>query len=374
MRAKRLDQSVFDALAARSGSSLASVMIPTHRKGREIAQDQIRLKNGLSEIDDHLADLGWKPRPRRKHLAAATELLDDREFWEHQDAGLAVFIDDDGEIETVSTAGPLDEFSTVMPVFMLRPLAADLNSIRTPVLALTRDEVRLFVATRFSLDPLPDELPSYGDVNWFVDRETQRQQHPDRAGTTRSRHGHEDATRDDEDLARFLREVDDALEGFGPSAELVVLGDDDLAARFANVSSRRTTSPPNSGITAPFTINDVEQRLEGVIEQMEQSRVEEARSDANDSLGVGMGTSKLEEALPAVVSGRVGSIVVDTTADPVWGRFDEASFDVEIHESKQPGDVDLLDRLVVWGRGNGADVVASDSPVDNMDFAATFRY
>lgn len=374
MRAKHLDESVFDDLADRSGSNLISVLIPTHKKGREIAQDQIRLKNGLSEVDDRLADLGWKPRQRRDRLAAAMELLEDREFWEHQDAGLAVFIDDEGQVETVSTTSPLESFTSVMPVFMLRPLVADLNALRIPVLALTRDEVELFVATRFSVDPLPAELPSYDDVNWFVDRETQRQQHPDRAGTDRSRHGHEDATRDDEDLSRFLREVDDALEGFDPDAEMIVLGDDDLAARFANVSDRKTTSPSNSGISAPITSQDVEQRLGGMIEQMEDDRLAEVLSAVSDSLGVEMGSSDLEDALAAVMSGRVGTIVIDTKAAPVWGRFDETSFDAEIHESKQSGDVDLLDRLVVWGGRNGAEIVATDSPVHGRDFAATFRY
>lgn len=374
MRATHLDESVFDDLADRSGSNLISVLIPTHKTGREIAQDQIRLKNGLSEIDDQLADLGWKPRPRRERLAVAMDLLDDREFWEHQDAGLALFIDDDGEVETVSTTSSLDGFATVMPVFMLRPLVGDLNALRIPVLALTRDEVGLFVATRFSFEPLPGELPSYDDVNWFVDRETQRQQHPDRAGTTRSRHGHEDASRDDEDLTRFLREVDDALEDFDSGAKLIVLGDDDLAARFANVSSRETTSPPNSGISTPFTNQDVEQRLEGVIEQMEQTRLDEVLSATSDSLGTGMGTSDLEDALAAAMSGRVETLVIHTLADPVWGRFDESSFDAAIHESKQPGDVDLLDRLVVWASRNGAEIVASDSPVEGKEFAAIFRY
>ena len=374
MRASQLDEATFDDLAARDGQNLISVFIPTHRKGREIAQDQIRLKNELSEVDDRLEELGWKPRQRSERLAEATALLEDGEFWEHQDAGLAVFIDDEGRVQSVSTTRAVPAFSTVMPVFMLRPLAADIHALGVPVLALTKDEVRLFVATRYSVESLPDELPSYDDVNWFVDRETQRQQHPDRAGTTRSRHGHEDATRDDEDLARFLREVDTALEGFDPATPLLVLGDDGLVARFANVSRRETTSPPNSGITAPFSAQEVSDLVTDVIADMERARLETHLDTARDRIGVGMGTSDLEDALPSTMSGRVGQVIIDITAAPVWGRFDQTAFDVEIHDTPAPGDVDLLDRLVVWGRQNGAEVVATDKPVDGMTFVVVHRY
>jgi hypothetical protein len=374
MRASQLDQAAFDDLAARDGQNLISVFIPTHRKGREIAQDQIRFKNELSDLDDRLEQLGWKPRQRSERLAKATVLLEDGEFWEHQDAGLAVFIDDEGQVESVSTTRTVPAFSTVMPVFMLRPLVADIHALSVPVLALTRDEVGLFVATRYSVEALSDELPSYDDVNWFVDREVQRQQHPDRSGTTRSRHGHEDATRDDEDLTRFLREVDTALEGFDPTTPLIVLGDDGLVARFANVSGRETTSPPNSGITAPFSAQEVSELVTDVIAEMEQARLETLLDTARDRLGVGMGTFNLEEALPSAMSGRVGQVIADVTAAPVWGRFDQTAFDTDIHDTPMPGDVDLLDRLVVWGRQNGAEVVATDVPVDGRSFVVVYRY
>lgn len=374
MRATNLDEAIFDDLASRDGQNLISVFIPTHKRGREVSQDQIRFKNALSRVDDRLEELGWKPRQRSERLARATALLDDREFWEHQKAGLGVFIDDDGELAALALTRPVDAFSTVMPVFMLRPLATNIHTLSVPVLALTKDEVQLFAATRFSSEPLPDELPSYDDVNWFVDREVQRQQHPDRAGSDRSRHGHEDAARDDEDLARFLREVDTALEDFHPETPLIVLGDDSLTARFANVSGRETTSPPNSGITAPISSQTVLDLVSDVIADMEQIRLESEMEVARDRLGVGMGTSSLEEALPAVASGRVGKVVVDVAAAPVWGRFDQTAFDVAIHTSMVPGDVDLLDRLVVWGRQSGAEVVPTDSQVDAKSFVAIYRY
>lgn len=374
MRATRLDEAVFDDLAEQSGENLISVFVPTHRAGRVVAQDRIHLKNQLSAADDILSELGWKPRERSERLSNARELLDDVEFWEHQDAGLAVYIDAAGDVTTISSSRDLEASTEVMPVFLLRPLVADIQPINVPVLALTIDEVALFTATETTVERMDVELPSYDDVNWFVDRETQRQQHPGRAGSGSNRHGHEAATRTDEDFARFLREIDSAIKDFESDAPLVVLGDDDLVARFSHHSGKATVSPENSGIGAPFSETQVREMVAGTITAMSQERVDSAVAHAMDQLGMGMGAVNVDEALAAAISGRVGRLVIHRSADPVWGRLDESTLEVDVRDTKRPGDVDLLDRLVVWSRNNGAEIVASESAFDGRAFIVTFRY
>jgi nucleotide-binding universal stress UspA family protein len=251
---------------------------------------------------------------------------------------------------------------------------ADLDSLAAPVLALTKDAVALFTADASGVFPMDVELPSYGDVNWFVDREKQRQQHPDHAGTERSRHGHEPSARADEDLARFLREVDSALSDFETKTPLIVLGDDDVVSRFSNHSERATLSPPNSGITAPFAVDEMHRIVRESLAELEEQRVDAVIAEAVDRLGEGRATAEIEEALPAAVTGRVESIVMQLGSQPVWGRLDRSTLEVEAHDSHQPGDVDLLDRLVVWARDNGASLTSADMPIDSRPFVATFRY
>lgn len=374
MRAKPLDASVFDELASVTGSDLISVLLPTHERGREdVAQDRIRLKNQLATADEILSEMGWKPRQRSERLEKAQALLDDLEFLEHQQAGLAVYIDDEGNALPVSTTRPLETSCLVMPVFMLRPLAAELNRTVLPVLALTKDTVALFVASEFGIEQIPADLPSYQDVNWFVDREKQRQRHPDIAGSDRSRHGHEPSAKRDEDVARFLREIDTAIADFG-EAPLVVLGDDNLVASFADVSDRQTVSPPHSGISAPFASHEIADRVGELIAEIERRETDVATKTAKEHLGVGMATSDVEDAVPAAVSGRVGLVVIDRKTPPLWGRLDQMSLEVETHSERQPGDVDLLDRLVVWARQNGATIVSTETPIEDRSFIATFRY
>lgn len=374
MRARHLDGPLFDEVAGRSGKDLISIFIPTHHKGPEVAQDRIHLKSQLSEAEEGLGALGYKPRERETRLAAAWDLLDDLEFWEHQREGLAVFIDEDGSVNPVSSTSRLSPASMVMSVFMLRPLIADIHAVTAPVLALTKDAVALFSATESDVEQLDVQFPSYDNVNWFVDREKQRQQHPDHVGTERSLHGHEPSARADEDLARFLREIDAALRGLKTETPLIVLGDDHIVARFANHSGRDTVSPENSGVTAPFTIDEIRSRVTETLARMKEQLVTAARSEAVDRLGEGSATADIDDALPAAISGRIGSIVVDRESPPVWGRLDLTTLETQTHESHQPGDVDLLDRLVAWARANGGEVTPVDDPIDGRPFIATYRY
>lgn len=374
MRARRLEQSVFDDLSAESGKDLVSILLPTHKKGRDIAQDRVRLKNQLSAIDDSLADLGWKPRQRSERLASAYDLVEDHEFWEHQEAGLAVYIDDEGNVVPVSTTGSVTTNAWVMPVFMLRPLVAELNGFELPVLALTKAEVSLFRANLTGIEEIPADLHSYDEVNWFVDREKERQQHPDMVGSDRSRHGHEPSAREDEDLARFLRDVDSAISAYKADTPLVVVGDDDMASRFARISERPTLSPSNSGMRAPFSTDEIMEKIEPVITDLAAKREEEAQTAARNQLGMGLAAVEIEDAVPAAVIGRVDRVLVDRTAPPVWGRLDETSLQVQVHQTQEPGDVDLLDRLVIWARENGAEIFSTDAMSDPRLFIATFRY
>jgi hypothetical protein len=374
MRATRVDESVFDELSGTSGADLISVFLPTHKRSREVAQDRIRLKNNLAEVDETLAGLGWKPRQRSDRLANAHDLLDDLEFWEHQESGLAVYVDDEGEVRAIASGRPLSTGTWVMPVFMVRPLAGDLDGLAVPVLALTKDEAALFVADEFGADEIPAELPSYEEVNWFVDREKERQQHPDMVGTQRGRHGHDPSARSDEDLGRFLREVDLAIESIDEETPLVVLGDDDIVGRFANVSRRPTLSSPNSGIRAPFSPTEIAEKVATHVADLGQRRAEEARTTAEEQFAIDMATADIHDAVPAAVGGRVDRVLIDPSAAPVWGRLDDMSMKVELHERQEAGDVDLLDRLVVWARDTGAEILATDSMIEDRPFVATFRY
>ena len=69
-----------------------SLYMPTHRKGREIEQDPIRLKNLLKTADERLRNKGLKQPEIDDMLRPARDLLEHTPFWQHQSDGLALFL------------------------------------------------------------------------------------------------------------------------------------------------------------------------------------------------------------------------------------------------------------------------------------------
>lgn len=375
MKPTRLDDQTFEQLAEARGTRLISLAIPTHVRGRETAQDRIRLKNQLADLDSKLEEAGAKPRERDTQLETARGLLDDVEFWEHQSEQLALYIDDEGGILPIAVTRQSEHRPAVVAgVYHLRHAISELDPLRLQVLVLTENAVRLYNATESDIEEVEADLPSsLEDVNWFVDRETQRQQHPDRAGSSRNRHGHEASTRADEDTARFLRAVRDALPANSPAGPLVVLGDDSLVSKYASISEEPISSPENSGVD-DLSASAIHQMALPALEQHRRETGNEASTEALNQLGVGNATTDLSAGLGDAVSGRIASVVLYADAKPVWGRFDPASLHVETTDNPGLGDVDLVDRLVAEAVATGSEIVLIDSPPDGHDWIAIRRF
>lgn len=359
-------------LASREGEHLISIFIPTEKRGPEIEQNRIRFKNAIATADDMLSDAGLSAGDRELRLESPRALEGERDFWEHQGRGLACYIDDEGNLTLVALhRPPNDQTVVVASRFMLRPLMDELNDTTFDVLALTPDEVRLYRSTPHDTVEVDADLPDFDTVNWFTDREQQRQQHPDRAGSQRNRHGH--APGSDEDLNRFFRAVVEAVGG-EPEEPLLVLGDDDLVARFDHVSDRPTSSPDNSGLSTPLNPDDVHRLVQPLLADKTTESNRKTIEWAEARLGQGEATTDLADAVRQAVSGRIDHVVYHRAAPPVWGTVDPSSLEVSIHDQPEIGDVDLIDRLIVLATGTGARFTPVEGEVAGHPFVAAQRF
>jgi len=369
-----LEPDMFESLRKLTGDSLISIYIPTHANGIEVQQDRIRFKNGVARVDGLLERAGWRPRDREQRLEGASSLTGDQDFWNRQSQGLGVFIDDEAHMIAVGTPGSVPDVSVMSHTFHLRPLVGLIDSVALPVLVLTKGGVRLYRTSTHAIDRADVDLPrSFEDVNWFIDREKQRQQHPDRAGFKRSGHGHEGGSRD-EDLARYLRAVADAVEVPIGNDLLIVLGDDNLTDRFIGLVDHEAVSPANSGVTDPEDVEAIRRLASPIIAARAAERTKEAAESARSSLNTGLAITDLTDGLVAAVNGRVATLVIDAEATPRWGCFDPEEREVSSHEAQQPFSVDLLDRLVVEATATSATVRTHPGPVDGHTFVAIPRY
>jgi len=375
VRPEQFQEEILNRLGGVTGEHLVSIYIPTHEKGPDTGQDPIRLKNHLSEADDQLESSGLKVRERSERLAGAHSLLDDQEFWEHQRRSLAVFIEDDGGTVPVALPIPLEAETWVGPHFHLRPLLRGLEARALPVLVLTKGSVRLYESGRFDISVVDADLPaSFDDVNWFIHREPQRQQHPDRAGSSRNWHGHDPKAKETEDLHRYVRAVSSALPGTIEGRHIVLLGDERAVSAFEEITDQKVMIPPNFGLARTDDIDEVHARAMPVIDQLQRSAQESVLERARSALGKGKATTDLASALEAAAAGAVSELLLRADAEAVPGTFDPVSMKVTVEDRTRPGVEDLVDRLVIHARATGAAVTVIDDPDADDDFVAILRF
>lgn len=375
VRPVNLDRELFDRLAATTGETLISIYLPTQVKGDVIDQNRIRMKNGIAHAESLLESAGWKPREREERFEGARGLLEGHEFWRYQKPALAVFIDDESETTAVALAAGAGELTVIADVFHLRPMIPSLEPVELMVLALTMDGVGLYRASLYDVHRVEADLPrSLDDVNWFVDREKQRQQHPDRAGSKRSRHGHEPAASRHEDLDRFLRAVDDAIPDAKTHEPVIVLGDDNLVARLGQVSERHIVSASNGRVADAKDVDTIHTHAKEFIRDRMASLHQEHVQLGLQQMGTGEAITEISEGLKAAVSGRISQVLFSEEAAPLWGRFDPSTLEVSLHDEQKLRDVDLLDRLAVHAMATGAQVTTVATAIEGHDFVAIPRF
>lgn len=376
MRTVTLDDALVDRLTQTRGNGLVSVLLPTHTKGPETAQDRLRLKNALTEVDDRLETAGWRRSVREGRLATARDLLDDDEFWAHQDHGLALFVGESGEVTPVALGDTPPSLITIADCFHVRHLLGCLLRRPLPALVLTKGDVGLFSVDTHRAWPVTDvDLPSsFDDVNWFTDREKMTNRHADRRGSAGVQHGHDPNDRRHEDVLRFVRAVDDALDPVLAPGPLVVLGDDPLIEDFRKVSDRDVVGLGLDGSARAGSESEVWRRVRPIIDDRLESELDANTERAREALGVADTVTMFPDALYGAISGRYSHLYVRRTAEPIWGRFDPNALDAAAGPDPGVGAVDLLDRLVATARGTGAEVRLMAESADGHDFVAVRRF
>ncbi len=139
---KPLSSGDLKELASITDSCCVSILMRTHRSGREVQQGPIRLKNLLKEASEKLKAAGHDD----SILAPLGSKPNENEFWQHQGEGLAIFLTPD-DCRMLRLNRAVDEKVYVGESFFLQPLIRESNSGGEYfVLALSWDEATLYRA------------------------------------------------------------------------------------------------------------------------------------------------------------------------------------------------------------------------------------
>ncbi|MDX1689844.1 MAG: hypothetical protein R3290_02350 [Acidimicrobiia bacterium] len=372
-----------DTLTDREPEPAVSLYLPTHRFGPETRQGPIRLDNLLDRARGELVDLGMRGPDADDFLADARALESDDDFWQHQEDGLAVFVDGDAT-QTFRLPVDVDEFAMAADAFHLKPLWPLVSGDDLfHVLALSRGSIHLWWANRFQIGEidLPSDIPtSLAEALWFDDPEKQLQYHgADRTGRGRvvaTFHGHGvPEEKDDAKLDMFLRAVDGGLRHLlDADAPLVLAGVDDIVAQFRSVSDHRAIVDEHVGGNVE---DDSADEIHADAVKLMQPRFDRvAGTDADAFLAAGdLAMAEPEAVAVAAARGRVETVFVPLGRHR-WGRAAELVDEVVTRDEREPGDRDLFDvaATATWTHGGRVHAVDPEDVPGAGPLAATLRW
>ncbi|MGE5531424.1 MAG: hypothetical protein ACM3VW_04825 [Bacteroidota bacterium] len=376
-------------LAGQQQPPCISIYMPTDHQTTASAGNGIRFKNMLRQIEQQLVEQGLKQRAIDDLLSPAKHLLEDRMFWEFQSDGFACFISPD-VFRYFRLPLPFKEFAIVNRRFHLKPML-ELLSVDGHffVLALSKKHTRFLYCTRYGSRRLEvRNMPPSLEYTLRFDERSKDAEFQDNQSGPSGKPGPQtqvlqngmggEKDRSLNDLIRFFHEIDDALQPILHTEEaplvMASVAYEHGAYREVNHYAHVTEDYIQGN---PELLRDDQLRESGwrIAEPIFLRRRENATATLAEALGHRQGSTDIRETVRAAQDGVIDFLFVPVGV-AVWGRFDEVTRDVEVHEERQPGDEDLLDlaALAVLATGGVVWALEPDEMPQQTKLAATLRY
>ena len=373
------------------GYPCISIYIPTHKEWNNMSEDKIRFKNQLQKIEKTLCKDGVRQREIDELMGPAFELSGNKDFWNHQSKGLAVFISS-GNFDTYVLPIDVKEHNYVAEKFYIKPLLPALSGDeRYFLLALDLNGIGLFEGSKFALNKinLPDETPvtiksamrwddAERSVQFFTGTQNQA------SGQMRSAifHGQGSGSLDEavykEKILEFFRMTDKGV--------YKVIGNENVPLVLAGVEYlipiyKKANSYPNvfeKGLDIdPETLSEEELREKSwnLISTYFNKDQEKAFIKYENLVGNHKASDNLKEIVKAAHAKRIESLFINIDENK-WGKFNPGRNEVKLSNNGHDGCRDLLDIAAAYTLLNSGKIYAlhtEQMPVENPA-AAVFRY
>ena len=214
------------------------------------------------------------------------------------------------------------------------------------------------------------ELPtSLDDTLWFERSERMSSGHSGGpvGATGMSMIGHGSGAQDEDRkdrMSRFLHKVDEAARHYlrsCPNETLVVAGAQTVVALYQKVSRHQHVLSAPIGSPHELSRREIRERVAALVAPVFAHAHDDALGRLGELLGTGLAGTDIEELAEAAATGRIGDLLVASTA-PVWVMPPKRS---EILHEWQPGATDVINDIICDGWRHGANThrcAATNSP------------
>jgi hypothetical protein len=383
------DRSELDVLMTTREQPWVSIFMPAHRPGADGQQDPIRLKNLIRQAEERLVALDLRLPDARKMLTRAQKLVGDDLFWRQQQEGLAVYCAPSSfrfyrlpiRFEEMLVVGRRPHVRPLLPLLV--------EKCRFLVLALSRQQVRFFRASRHSIEEVSvesiphsfEEAMKYDEFDkprarWVQSAGQGRAGRAEGSAAYRGQGGEAETRR--ENVLRYFQMIDRGLHPLlrDEKAPLVVSAVDYAipiyreANTYAHLFERGVEGSPD-GLKA----EEIHRQAWQIVAPHFRTKQREAAEKFASLSGTGRTSRDVRDVVPAAYQGRIDTLWVASGAQ-VWGTYDPADNSVQLSQSSHVGVQELLDVAAVQT------LLASGTvyPLDRLavpgesQVAAIFRY
>ena len=364
-----------------------SLYMPTHPIGSEQQQNPIRLKNLLTRLKKDLTEYGLRRPTIEGLLQPAEELLLDRNFWQHQGEGLAVFLSNNF-FRTFRLSANFEELLIIANNFHIKPLLPLLsNEGKFYILAINLNGIKLFLGTRDTISEveLNGIRTNIEEALWMDEPERHLDMHTATSSTGRGAgsaifHGQGIRDEDKTNILRFFHYFDQELSTLLKDKSILMIpaGVDYLlplyreANTYSNLLEEALIGAPEK-----LTTKELHKRAWQIVEPIFTETQRRAIEQFNELNGQqsNLVTSDLSTVVKAAKFGQVGTLFVPLGIQK-WGRYDPENNKVLQESEPTPENEDLLDFAAIHTILNSGQVYAvqpAELPGDG-DLAAILRY
>jgi len=367
-----------------------SIYMPTHKTGREQQQDPIRLGNLIAKAQEQLLGYGLR-RPEVQELMRPAEFLfSDREFWQHQSDGLAIFLSS-GFSQHYRLPSMFDELMVIAKNFHIKPLIPLLhNNGQFYILAVSMNKVRLFLGTRNTINEieLPNVPKNMQEALYMDDPEKHLDFHtgtknPVSSGNRPAVFHGQGVQSDEEDkknILRYFQIVDSELNKWleDKSIPMVVACVDYLLPIYREANNYpRLLDEGLPGNPDETDANELHERTWELIKPILNREQQDAIAQFKQLHGKQseLVSDDLKKVVKAAGFGMVDTFFLHSGAQH-WGRFDMSQNQVQLQEKPDLENGDLLNYAASQTLLNSGQVFVlqtDESPLET-DLAAILRY
>ena len=361
-----------DELLAFDQSPAISIYLPTHPVGREVRQDAIRLRNLLSEAAKRLAACDMRGPEIDALLRPARRLIDDEEFWRHQEQGLAIFLGPGFE-RIHKLPIPVPEELTIAGHFCIKPLLPLIDSAGSFwIVALSASRTRLYQGSRWNFAEVAGlDLPQgiaeiWGETEYQEAHKASPVGRPPRgpSGLAKAQAlGDAPEELHKTQLIELLHRIAAALEPVikRQPAPVILVAEPKIQGHFREIAKWKELLP--EGVLEfpdAMPMHELHKKACAVFAPRENEARAEWLGRLQTLLGNnGKATASPEEIVKAARYGRIDRLFL-CDGQRLWGSFDEAHDRVVAHREPRAGDDDLFDYAALMTLRQGGNVTLVD--------------